>query len=113
LLIFESAWVEAALGIKREDGKRASHDPYRISGHKLDDHIDHVLLIDPGAREADAPLQVGASPASFRFGPRSGRQSVHALPLHTDAKQKRTPRTQAFETWESVTGAPMLERPVK
>jgi hypothetical protein len=70
-------------------------------------------LIDPGAREADAPLQVGASPASFRFGPRSGRQSVHALPLHTDAKQKRTPRTQAFETWESVTGAPMLERPVK
>ncbi len=29
---------------------------------------------------------------------------------HTDAKQKRALRTQAFETWESVTCAPMLER---
>lgn len=29
---------------------------------------------------------------------------------HTDAKQKRALRTQAFEAWESVTGAPMLER---
>jgi putative transposase len=29
---------------------------------------------------------------------------------HTDAKQKRAPRTQAFETWEGVTCAPMLER---
>jgi putative transposase len=28
----------------------------------------------------------------------------------TDAKQKRALRTQAFEAWESVTGAPMLER---
>ena len=29
---------------------------------------------------------------------------------HTDAKQKRALRTQAFEAWESVTGAPMLDR---
>jgi hypothetical protein len=29
---------------------------------------------------------------------------------HTDAKQKRALRTQAFEAWESVTCAPMLER---
>jgi putative transposase len=29
---------------------------------------------------------------------------------HTDARQKRALRTQAFEAWESVTGAPMLER---
>jgi putative transposase len=28
----------------------------------------------------------------------------------TDAKQKRALRTQAFEAWESVTCAPMLER---
>jgi putative transposase len=29
---------------------------------------------------------------------------------HTDAKQKRVLRTQAFEVWESVTGTAMLER---
>jgi putative transposase len=29
---------------------------------------------------------------------------------HTDAKQKRALRTQAFEAWESVTCAPILER---
>ncbi|MFM0258439.1 IS6 family transposase [Paraburkholderia sediminicola] len=29
---------------------------------------------------------------------------------HTDARQKRALRTQAFEAWESVTGAPMPER---
>ena len=29
---------------------------------------------------------------------------------HTDAKQKRGLRTLAFEAWESVTGAPILER---
>jgi putative transposase len=29
---------------------------------------------------------------------------------YTDAKQKRALRTQAFEAWESVTGAPMVER---
>ena len=29
---------------------------------------------------------------------------------NTDAKQKRALRTQAFETWEIVTCAPMLER---
>jgi len=29
---------------------------------------------------------------------------------HTDAKQKRALRTQAFEAWERVTRAPMLER---
>jgi hypothetical protein len=29
---------------------------------------------------------------------------------HIDAKQKRALRTQAFETWESVTCAPMVER---
>jgi len=29
---------------------------------------------------------------------------------HTDAKQKRALRTQAFEAWEGVTCAPMLDR---
>ena len=29
---------------------------------------------------------------------------------HTDAKQKRALRTQAFAAWESVAYAPMLER---
>jgi putative transposase len=29
---------------------------------------------------------------------------------HTDAKQKRALRAEAFEAWESVTGAPMLGR---
>ena len=29
---------------------------------------------------------------------------------HTDARQKRALRTQAFEAWESVTGAPVPER---
>ena len=29
---------------------------------------------------------------------------------HTEAKQKRTLRTHAFDAWESMTGAPMLER---
>ena len=29
---------------------------------------------------------------------------------YTDAKQKRVLRAQAFEAWESVTRAPMLER---
>lgn len=29
---------------------------------------------------------------------------------HTDAKQNRALRTQPFEAWERVTGAPMLER---
>src|SRR5260370_31929590 len=29
---------------------------------------------------------------------------------HADAKQKRALRTRPFETWESVTCAPMLER---
>jgi hypothetical protein len=34
-----------------------------------------------GTREGDAPLQVGASSATVRIGPRSGRQPLHALPL--------------------------------
>ena len=29
---------------------------------------------------------------------------------HTDAKQKRALRTLAFEAWESVTGAPMMDQ---
>jgi putative transposase len=29
---------------------------------------------------------------------------------HTDAKQKRALRIQAFEAWKSLTGAPMAER---
>lgn len=29
---------------------------------------------------------------------------------HTDAKEKRALRTQAFDAWERVTCAPMLER---
>jgi putative transposase len=35
--------------------------------------------------------------------------SMHCR-YHTDAKQKRALRTQAFETWESVTGTAMLKR---
>jgi putative transposase len=31
---------------------------------------------------------------------------------HTEAKQKRALRTHAFEAWESVTSAPILERHV-
>ncbi|WP_160110030.1 hypothetical protein [Caballeronia choica] len=37
--IFESARVEAPLGIKREYRKRASNDPHRLSVHRRDNHI--------------------------------------------------------------------------
>jgi hypothetical protein len=40
------------------------------------------------AREGDAPLQISASPAMLRFGPRPGRQSFHALPLPQRRKAK-------------------------
>jgi len=55
------------------------------------------------------PLQVGASSATVRIGPRSGRQSLHALPL-PHRRKAEAGATQAFETWESMTCAPMLER---
>lgn len=42
IFVFESAWVEAAFGIKREDGKRVPNDAHRIPGHPFNDHIGHA-----------------------------------------------------------------------
>jgi hypothetical protein len=45
LLFFESAWIEATVGIKREDGKRASNDAHRLSVHQLDNHVGHAYSL--------------------------------------------------------------------
>ncbi|WP_160109946.1 hypothetical protein [Caballeronia choica] len=45
MLIFESAWIEATVGIKREDGKRASNDAHRLSVHQLGNHIGHAYSL--------------------------------------------------------------------
>jgi putative transposase len=41
---------------------------------------------------------------------RVGNLFMHCR-YHTNGQQKRALRAQAFETWESVTGTAMLERP--
>ncbi|WP_160110158.1 hypothetical protein [Caballeronia choica] len=45
MLFFESAWIEATVGIKREDGKRASNDAHRLSVHQLDNHVGHAYSL--------------------------------------------------------------------
>jgi hypothetical protein len=65
---------------------------------------------DTGAREGDVSLQISASRATFASVHDQIANLFMNCRYHTDAGQKRTLRTQAFEAWESVTGAPLLER---
>jgi hypothetical protein len=67
-------------------------------------------MADTGEREGDAPLQISVTPATLRFGPWSGRQSIHALPLPHQRKTEGACSAETFEAAESVTGGPVLER---
>jgi hypothetical protein len=66
-----------------------------------------MLAMKPASQKNTPVTDNPLSYSGYRFPP--DVLFMHCR-YHTDAKQKRALRTQAFETWESVTCAPMLER---